>query len=249
MLIGRRIHTDTGASGHFQFPPRHQPVQKKGWQSNKGQRKGNFNFADMPRRTPAIANSDTPPIEICILAGGRSTRMGRDKLRVQLAGRTLLSHAKLLARAVALPCRVITRDLVPRCGPLGGVITALRTTRARAVLFIPCDMPFISPTLLRRLQRRLPAFATHAGLVGFPFALTLDHLAAAEALRISGDWSLQSLAKSVRARRVGLAGKQAEQLANINTPDELIRAKAQLRPVGKSSRARGKSSGQRDVRA
>jgi molybdopterin-guanine dinucleotide biosynthesis protein A len=77
-----------------------------------------------------------PDIEACILAGGLSSRMGREKAQLKLAGRTLLAHVKKVAREACLPVRVIRRDLVARCGPLGGVYTALRTSHAKTVVFL-----------------------------------------------------------------------------------------------------------------
>lgn len=59
------------------------------------------------------------PVEVFILAGGLSARMGRDKARLRLRGRTLLAWVRAAARATGWPVRVIRRDLVPRCGPLG----------------------------------------------------------------------------------------------------------------------------------
>ena len=90
-------------------------------------------------------------IEACILAGGLSSRMGTDKARLRLGRKTLLGHVRAAARAAGLPLRVIRRDIVPRCGPLGGVYTALRSTRAEAVMFLSCDMPFVTGELLQRL--------------------------------------------------------------------------------------------------
>ena len=92
-------------------------------------------------------------MEVCILAGGLSSRMGRDKSKLRLGGKSLLSHVKTAAAAAAQNCpvRIIRKDLVPRCGPLGGIYTALRTTRAQCVLFLSCDMPFVPRTLVERL--------------------------------------------------------------------------------------------------
>lgn len=86
--------------------------------------------------------------EVCILAGGHSTRMGRDKARLQLGGVSLLTRLRRTARELHLPARVIRRDLVPRCGPLGGIFTALTVTSAEAMLFLSCDMPFVTSALL-----------------------------------------------------------------------------------------------------
>src|SRR5688500_2993407 len=76
-------------------------------------------------------------VEVCILAGGLSTRMGRAKARLRLGNRTLLGWVRRNAAALGLPVRVIRRDLVRRCGPLGGIYSALKTTKAFAVLFLP----------------------------------------------------------------------------------------------------------------
>ena len=56
--------------------------------------------------------------------------MGRDKSLVQLGRRTLLQHVRTAARSLGVPVRVIRRDSVPRCGPLGGIYTGLKRTRA-----------------------------------------------------------------------------------------------------------------------
>src|SRR5437879_712927 len=40
---------------------------------------------------------------------------------------------------------------VPRCGPLGGIYTALQTTRAQVILFLACDMPFITTELMQTM--------------------------------------------------------------------------------------------------
>ncbi len=210
--------------------------RKKGWQSTKQRSKGNPYFCRMPRP----ARSSPPPLaEVCILAGGRSTRMGRDKGALRLGSRTLLGHARALAAAAGFPCRTIKRDRVPRCGPLGGVITALGTTRARTVIFIPCDMPFLTVSLLRRLRRSAPAFAVQHGLVGFPFALLPAHREVAEGLMERGEKSLQALARCLKATQICLSGKAAMQLANLNSPHDLSRARLHWPAARRPNRKRG----------
>src|SRR5687768_5753928 len=90
-------------------------------------------------------------VGICILAGGLSSRFGRDKSRVRFGRRTMLSVIRATAQELDLPVRVIRHDRVPRCGPLGGILTGLESTRADAVLFLACDMPLVTAELLRKM--------------------------------------------------------------------------------------------------
>ena len=99
-----------------------------------------------------------------VLAGGGSSRMGRDKALLPYRGTTLVEH---LARAVqeaagsvALigePGRYsslgypVYRDKFPGCGPLGGVYTALSVSSTDWNLIVACDMPGISADVLRTL--------------------------------------------------------------------------------------------------
>ncbi len=186
----------------------------------------------MPR-TVRQTKSTRLPLEICILAGGQSVRMGRDKARLRLGRRTLLGHARATALSLGLPARVIRRDLVPRCGPLGGIFTALTTTRAGAVLFLSCDMPFVTPALLRRVIRagRLKetqpqaVFTASREGAGFPFLIRREAQPRVEKQIQRGRFSLQALAHGLRAKRLRLARTAVAQLANLNTAAELAAAK------------------------
>ncbi len=166
-----------------------------------------------------------------ILAGGRSSRMGRDKSRLVVGRRTMLAHAKQAAKALGLPVRVIRRDIVPRCGPLGGVLTALRTSRAEGELFLACDMPFVSAALLRKLLRKLSgpcqaAFTLNDGVAGFPFALRVECAPIVEAQIAAKEFSLQALARTLRASLVSPPRSGREQTLNVNTKAELAAARA-----------------------
>ncbi len=76
-----------------------------------------------------------------ILAGGKSTRMGTDKAFVEYDGRILLERALSLARSVTPDVRIVgsqekfapfapvVEDIFRDCGPLGGIHSALRSSR------------------------------------------------------------------------------------------------------------------------
>ena len=165
-----------------------------------------------------------PALEICILAGGLSSRMGGDKARLRLDGRTLLARIRSVAAETRWPVRVIRRDLVPRCGPLGGVCTALRTTRAEAVLFLACDMPFVTSEWIDKLvkfnrAKSRAVFTLSESGAGFPFLLSRGALRQVEEQIAAGRFSLQLLAAKCRALMLRVpAGTRM--VFNVNTPEE-----------------------------
>ena len=99
-----------------------------------------------------------------VLAGGESTRFGRDKALVPFGDVPLLLRMVDLARTCATSVTVVSaprkyRDLDTRLeiledrwpgqGPLGGIITALENTAKTAPgatwnLILSCDMPFLT---------------------------------------------------------------------------------------------------------
>ena len=99
-----------------------------------------------------------------VLAGGRSSRMGRDKALLPWAGQTVLAavlraveqaagQVILIAPARRYPspgCPVIP-DLRPGLGPLAGLETALSVTGDEWNLVVACDMPRLTAPLLARL--------------------------------------------------------------------------------------------------
>jgi molybdopterin-guanine dinucleotide biosynthesis protein A len=175
----------------------------------------------MMKAKPPAASVLPPAVEICILAGGLSSRMGRDKARLRLGGRSLLARVRSVATQTPWPVRVIRRDLVPRCGPLGGVCTALQTTRAESVLFLACDMPFITAAWIGKLVKlnragRRAVFTLGGSGPGFPFLLHRAALPQVEEQMAARRFSLRSLAAKCRARMI-LAPGGARSLFNVNT--------------------------------
>jgi molybdopterin-guanine dinucleotide biosynthesis protein A len=169
--------------------------------------------------------------EIAILAGGLSRRLGRDKARLRLGRRTLVGHIRATALSLGLRARVIRRDLVPRCGPLGGVYTALIQSQSDPVLFLSCDMPFVSaPLLLRLIDHLKPGtkavFVTTDEGPGFPFLLRRQAMAAVERqLAQRKHLSLQQLARNLNATLLRVPRLRADELLNINTRSDWQRAR------------------------
>ena len=99
-----------------------------------------------------------------ILAGGASSRMGEDKSRLELGGRTFVESAAEALRAVATRVSVVSSrpdaeshgltvvpDLRAGLGALGGLHAALKSCRAEWAAVVACDLPFVTCELLARL--------------------------------------------------------------------------------------------------
>jgi len=84
---------------------------------------------------------------VAILAGGHARRFGgRDKGALVVEGRTILDRQSTELSQLTDDLFVIRRedDLVPGCGPLGGLHAALTRARGDAVFVVACDMPYVS---------------------------------------------------------------------------------------------------------
>ncbi len=99
-----------------------------------------------------------------VLAGGRSSRMGRDKALLEIGGEPLVARIcraayEAAGSAAIVGDRQLYRDLgfpvlpdrVPGLGPLGGLLTALENTTARWNRVLACDLPGITSALLKEI--------------------------------------------------------------------------------------------------
>ena len=167
-----------------------------------------------------------PFIRIFILAGGESSRMGKAKCRLKLGERTFLEIISQTARKVNLPVAVIDHDIIPKCGPVSGIISAFRKFPCDAGLFLSCDMPLVTHTLLRELHnafKQQAIFTAEQGTVCFPFLLPSNALEPLEGMVEEGNCSLQYLGRKLNARLFELPIATKHQLENVNTPEDYAR--------------------------
>jgi molybdopterin-guanine dinucleotide biosynthesis protein A len=195
-------------------------------------------------------------LSVFILAGGKSTRMGRDKAFVEFEGRTLLARALELARSVTPSVRIIgsrekfsayapvIEDIFHDCGPLAGIHAALLSSQEQDStelnLMLAVDMPFVTRALLQYV-------AAAAG--GSPKALAVvprsgdrlqplcaiyrpDFGAEAEKFLRTGKNKINPLFNVVPSRileeeELQLAGFSPSLFRNLNTPEELSCAREQ----------------------
>lgn len=102
------------------------------------------------------------PLTVAILAGGKSSRLGRDKAFVEVRGRPLIEDLLAQTDGLGLETLIITNhpesyrylsrpllsDVLPERGPLGGLYTALSAASQPHLLCLACDMPFIVRPLI-----------------------------------------------------------------------------------------------------
>lgn len=191
-----------------------------------------------------------------ILAGGRSSRMGRDKASLSVGGQTfverVLSALTPLTTSVRLvgnhPDQLPTNlekvpDVFENWGALGGLHAALAAAHSEWTIIVACDLPFVTSELfayLARLRGNSDAVAP-IQLDGRPQPLCALYrvnpcLQRASDLIESGERRPIALLQSVKTRWVkfdelsNLDGS-GHFFDNINTPDDFVRATAKERQV------------------
>lgn len=187
-----------------------------------------------------------------VLAGGQSTRMGREKAMLELGGRTLLERALQLALTVAAEAIVVgsrgeferygrlLEDVYPGQGPLGGIHAALWASPTDLNLILAVDTPFLEARFLEFLV----AQARESGaVVTVPRTADGFHPLAAVYRRAFRETAEQALAEGrnkidalfAEVETRVLEEEELRRLAfapaifeNLNTPEELEHARQRL---------------------
>ena len=173
-----------------------------------------------------------------VLAGGASRRFGADKTHIQVDGLTLLERSKRALEPVCDVVRVIraTDDLRPGRGPLAAIETAL-TWADGPVLVVACDLPGLSPELIRVLAEWNPAALVVVPVVGGRRHALCSRwsqaaLPAVTAALDAGEGSVQRVLDRLGAEEVDEAALVAAgidatvALWNVNRPADLEEFKA-----------------------
>jgi molybdopterin-guanine dinucleotide biosynthesis protein A len=182
-----------------------------------------------------------------VLAGGLSTRMGRDKAVLRLNGQPVIERLVCEAAQVAAQVHVVVdhheklkrvriggalvlEDAVPKRGPLGGIYTGLLHTTTNWNLFLTCDMPLVTSALLLRLTRNATERneAAHFQVSGEPhcqcFPLLL-HRRVLERVRTQIEHdrlSVRDFLGSLNVKTITVTSRAHDRvLVNVNTPDDL----------------------------
>jgi molybdopterin-guanine dinucleotide biosynthesis protein A len=192
-----------------------------------------------------------------IQAGGRSTRMGgQPKALLELGGKRIIERVVDAIAGVLHDLLVVTNtperyaflglpmvpDAFPDGGALGGIYTGLRAAAGDAAFTVACDMPFLHPAIVRMVVER-------AGEADVVIPRTGDQLETMHA--VYGKACLPAMEAQLRAGQLKIVGffadvrvveldaawmapHRAPEIAfmNVNTPEELARARALVAEIG-----------------
>jgi len=190
-----------------------------------------------------------------ILAGGKSRRMGEDKRFLTVGEATLLDRCRAMMVARFPEVLIITaqdsapldghscpvyQDVIPDCGSLGGLYTGLRHAAHERIFAVACDMPFLSPDMIRffvdrdpdadivmgRLPTGLQPLHAVYGKRVLPY---LERMARSRHLKIQ-DILLEPSLKVVVVDSSEWAHLDAasQSFRNVNTPADLEAARAEV---------------------
>ncbi len=111
-------------------------------------------------KTTGVYHRRVDDVTAFILAGGKSTRMGRDKAFLEIDGQTLLERALAKARGLTENTMIVAsranfstfgpvvEDVFCERGPLGAIHAALAASATELNLVLAVDVPFVPEAFL-----------------------------------------------------------------------------------------------------
>ncbi len=189
-----------------------------------------------------------------ILAGGKSSRMGKDKALFDFNGKALVSYAiealkplcdKLLISANQSPERYapfglpVIPDGIKEVGPMGGILTCLKHSTTQHNLVISCDTPFVGTALfvhiLNEIENYQIVVPAHETFLIEPLNAyyNTNIIGEMEASIQGGSYKLMDFFKKIRFKSVEINEKLSffndHIFLNINTMKDMDQAKSFIR--------------------
>jgi molybdenum cofactor guanylyltransferase len=183
----------------------------------------------------AMRSASMPMLKIAgvVLCGGRSSRMGTDKSRLEYGGLPLYEHMRHTLRLAGIENVFLSgpggiQDVLPGRGPLGGMHACMHAMAGQFshALFVPTDMPLLTAAQLRNLAwHSSDAEALYYLEQVFPLRLSLSSqtrgkLALQLMAEIESRRSIKNFIRSLQTDSLPTGQSDLESFANINTPQE-----------------------------
>lgn len=174
-----------------------------------------------------------------VLSGGLSTRMGEDKGMTLFNGKSLIDYPLELLLPLCKTVFISTNneayarlgypivfDLHKNIGPIGGLFSALLSSKTEWNLVLPCDMPSLKKATLKNLinigkGNKATVLAASDKLL-IPVA-GMYHKSVTEQLKLQiehENYKIQDFLKSIGA--IPYVVDDLEEIKNINSPSDLI---------------------------
>ncbi|MHB8158124.1 MAG: molybdenum cofactor guanylyltransferase [Desulfocucumaceae bacterium] len=183
-----------------------------------------------------------------ILAGGKSTRMGKNKALLEIGGLAMIER---VIRVVSPACTEIiiaggenefghlgypiVQDIYPGFGPLSGLHAGLSAAMNHYSFVTACDVPFLDGGLIKKMVMEIEegygAVILKAGEFLEPLFSIYgkEFVKAAESCILSGQYKVTAPLALVRWKTVTIDPEEIRDLnkllLNVNTPDEYEKAK------------------------
>ncbi len=175
-----------------------------------------------------------------VLAGGQSSRFGKDKALAHYAGKTFLETAVDLLDAVDVQPVVVTRgeadysflkcpvlkDKLKAHGPLGGIYTAMSVYPGTRFVVLTCDMPALNVLALTKLLsyervEDIVIFSHQGSIQPFPgiYSFSLSELIIRRLLR--ENYSMMGLIEEAQNKDILPWEGDSSIFANINYPEDI----------------------------
>ncbi len=184
-----------------------------------------------------------------ILAGGRSSRLGKDKGLCSFKGKSLVSYAieileplcgSMVISANHFPEKYaefglpVIPDEIKNIGPMGGIHACLKTSKTQHNLILSCDTPFVNTNVFRYLLEEVKNFQVvcpaHETFLVEPLSAyyNTNILSDLEKAIREKDYKMMHFFKRIRFKSVNI-DKQLPffndyLFLNLNTPDDLSNA-------------------------
>ncbi len=178
-------------------------------------------------------------IELVILAGGESSRMGTDKGLLELKGKPMIEHlidtfserfssisiATSNKQYIQFGLPVLTDDY-EAIGPLGGIHSALKKSKGKQVLFLSVDAPFVTVEIIEELLSKRKDGTISFAAVGdrkFPLigVYSTELVEQLENYIQNGKRSVFGFLEESENEVIAFPEEMSDYFQNINTPEDL----------------------------
>jgi molybdopterin-guanine dinucleotide biosynthesis protein A len=194
--------------------------------------------------------TDFPKLNGLILAGGKSQRMGNPKDKINWHGKEQRYFAAdLLApfcEEVFISCRQdqlenfdtdykALTDTFLNMGPFGGILSALRSQRDKAWLVVACDLPLLDKKSLeflienRNTEKAATTYESPFDGLPEPLITIWEPKSYPLLLNFLGSGNTCPRKVLINSDTLILKPGNPEALMNVNTPEDMAKAKEILR--------------------